>query len=478
MPARHRPTPRHGRAPRLVRPALGLRRGAPGGGVDPRRAGGAGRAGAGRGGAGGRLDGDPARRCCRPPGCWRRSAGGGWRRSGCWRRRASSTTSPAGRRSSAACSSTARPTTSSGRPATRTRAETLVFVAHHDAAQGGLIYRPELTRLVADTFPGVVREADDLAADAAPRRRRAGAARRSPRRCASSAWCVSAGSLLAFGDIATRTVVPGANDNLTAVAVLLELARLLRERPVEGVRVLLVSTGSEESFMEGMRGWVRRHGPALDRDADPRHRARDARLAGADPARGRGDDLDDRLRPRGARLHRRGGAATPAPRCGAACKLGFATDALSALRARAAGPPRSPPATSTRCRPTTTRSATSRATSTSRRWRRARGSPRRRSGEQRAREADRVLAGADLARVLRLLELGHAAGRSAARARPSSRASSSPRTSGSGGSSWRRASAGPSISRASSRWAAIAGSAFFPRVARRSATVKTVTSAA
>ena len=28
--------------------------------------------------------------------------------------------------------------------------------------------------------------------------------------------------------------------------------------------MLLVSTGSEESFMEGMRGWVRRHGPALD----------------------------------------------------------------------------------------------------------------------------------------------------------------------------------------------------------------------
>ena len=59
-------------------------------------------------------------------------------------------------------------------------------------------------------------------------------------------------------------MVPGANDNLTAVAVLLELARLLREEPVRGVRVLLVSTGSEESFMEGMRGWVRRHGPALD----------------------------------------------------------------------------------------------------------------------------------------------------------------------------------------------------------------------
>jgi Zn-dependent M28 family amino/carboxypeptidase len=57
--------------------------------------------------------------------------------------------------------------------------------------------------------------------------------------------------------------VPGANDNLSGVAVLLELARALDERPVEGVRVLLVSTGSEESFMEGMRGFARRHFPGL-----------------------------------------------------------------------------------------------------------------------------------------------------------------------------------------------------------------------
>ena len=31
--------------------------------------------------------------------------------------------------------------------------DTLVFVAHHDAANGGLIFRPEPNRLVADTFP-------------------------------------------------------------------------------------------------------------------------------------------------------------------------------------------------------------------------------------------------------------------------------------------------------------------------------------
>ena len=48
--------------------------------------------------------------------------------------------------------------------------------------------------------------------------------------------------------------------------MLVELARALRERPVRGVRVLLVSTGSEESFMEGMRGFARRHFGALSKE--------------------------------------------------------------------------------------------------------------------------------------------------------------------------------------------------------------------
>ena len=47
---------------------------------------------------------------------------------------------------------------------------------------------------------------------------------------------------------------------------LLELARRLAAEPTTSVRVLLVSTGSEESFMEGMQAFMRRHGPALSRD--------------------------------------------------------------------------------------------------------------------------------------------------------------------------------------------------------------------
>jgi Zn-dependent M28 family amino/carboxypeptidase len=76
-------------------------------------------------------------------------------------------------------------------------------------------------------------------------------------------------SLFAVGDIAARSVVPGANDNLAAVAVLVELARLLAEEPPEGVRVLLLSTGSEESFMEGMRGFVARVTPGAQAGGCP-----------------------------------------------------------------------------------------------------------------------------------------------------------------------------------------------------------------
>jgi len=140
---------------------------------------------------------------------------------------------------------------------------TVVFVAHHDAAHGGLVFDPRLVHALADTFPRwyerqeawpplmgpVVAGPALVAAGAlagAPRVRRAGAA-------------VALGAALAFADIGARRVVPGANDNLTGVATLVELGRRLAERPADGVRVLLVSTGSEESFMEGMRGFARRH---------------------------------------------------------------------------------------------------------------------------------------------------------------------------------------------------------------------------
>jgi hypothetical protein len=68
-------------------------------------------------------------------------------------------------RRSAPAARTATTSTSSGEAGDPDAAETLVFVAHHDAAHGGLIFRPELTRW-SPTRSRLVRAPDDLAADA------------------------------------------------------------------------------------------------------------------------------------------------------------------------------------------------------------------------------------------------------------------------------------------------------------------------
>jgi Zn-dependent M28 family amino/carboxypeptidase len=74
------------------------------------------------------------------------------------------------------------------------------------------------------------------------------------------------GTAAAMADIARSPVSPGASDNLSAVAVLLEVAESLEREPVKGLRVLLVSTGSEESFMEGMRRFLERWDEDLPKD--------------------------------------------------------------------------------------------------------------------------------------------------------------------------------------------------------------------
>jgi hypothetical protein len=151
------------------------------------------------------------------------------------------------------------------------RAErTIVFVSHHDAAHGGLIFAPQFVTIPADLFPGWYAGQEtsppvmQLVA-AGPALVALGALAGS-RRLRLAGTVLSFGSALAFADIAARKVVPGANDNLTAVATLLDLARLLAADPPTGVRVILLSTGSEESFMEGMRGFGRRHFPSLPRE--------------------------------------------------------------------------------------------------------------------------------------------------------------------------------------------------------------------
>jgi len=75
------------------------------------------------------------------------------------------------------------------------------------------------------------------------------------------------GSMAAMADIGSRKSVPAANDNGTAVVALLALAQRFLADPPEGIRVILLSTGSEESFSEGMKAFGERHFDTLPRDS-------------------------------------------------------------------------------------------------------------------------------------------------------------------------------------------------------------------
>ncbi len=148
---------------------------------------------------------------------------------------------------------------------------TVVFVAHHDAAHSGLIYSPELPRFAREHFSDLVDRSDRhvpvlFGVWLGPLLTALGGALGSKRLSVLGAvFC--AGATAAMADIGLRGVVPGANDNLSSVGVLVALADALRVRAVPGVRVLLVSTGSEESFMEGMQAFGRRHFAALPRES-------------------------------------------------------------------------------------------------------------------------------------------------------------------------------------------------------------------
>jgi Zn-dependent M28 family amino/carboxypeptidase len=67
-----------------------------------------------------------------------------------------------------------------------------------------------------------------------------------------------------FADVALHPPVPGANDNASGVAALLGVAADLAGSHPASLRVVLLSTGSEETMLEGMDAFLRRHGGELD----------------------------------------------------------------------------------------------------------------------------------------------------------------------------------------------------------------------
>jgi Peptidase family M28 len=147
---------------------------------------------------------------------------------------------------------------------------TLVVLAHHDAAQTGRIFDPRFQVFLGDRFPGILERIDTSLplwwpVVAAPALVAAGAWR-GRRGLLAAGVAGSAIASAVFEDVARSPVVPGANDNLSAVAVLVALAERLRDEPSAGLRVLLVSCGAEEVVQGGIHGFARRHFPTLDRD--------------------------------------------------------------------------------------------------------------------------------------------------------------------------------------------------------------------
>lgn len=135
---------------------------------------------------------------------------------------------------------------------------TLLLAAHLDAANTAWVWHPALAaadrgraaRTHAMT-PLMAPITAALGAGAAacllPRRSRAG---RGLRAVAGAVLATGLAGLVSVGRGAT---VPGASDNATGVAVLLDLARRLAAEPPAGTDVLLLLPGTEEAGMGGMR---------------------------------------------------------------------------------------------------------------------------------------------------------------------------------------------------------------------------------
>jgi hypothetical protein len=146
---------------------------------------------------------------------------------------------------------------------------TVVLISHHDAAHSGLVFHPAIPELAArygltektDTSPPLMAPVVGGPVLAA-----LGAA--TGRKLLSRIGLVlGLGSVAAMTDIGLRKSVPAANDNGTAVVALLALAQRFVAEPPQGVRVILLSTGSEESFSEGIKAFGERHFDSLPRES-------------------------------------------------------------------------------------------------------------------------------------------------------------------------------------------------------------------
>jgi hypothetical protein len=152
----------------------------------------------------------------------------------------------------------------------RSAQRTVVLTAHHDAPHSGLIFHPKPTELLIRHAPRVLARAESdppiwMPVLAAPSLVAIGAAT-GRRLLVRAGTCLAAIVAATLADIARRDPVPGAIDNATGVATLIELANRLAAQPPANLHVMLVWTGAEEALWEGMQGFARRHFPSLPQE--------------------------------------------------------------------------------------------------------------------------------------------------------------------------------------------------------------------
>jgi len=148
--------------------------------------------------------------------------------------------------------------------------DTVVVIAHMDAAHWSLLFHPGVSRFVGTRFPDLLERTETtpplmFPVVGGPLLIAAGALLgRRGRLLQGTGTFLALATAAIMVEIGSRSVVPGANDNLSGVVTLLGVARALRAEPIDGLRVILLCTGSEESFMEGMQAYARRHFAQLD----------------------------------------------------------------------------------------------------------------------------------------------------------------------------------------------------------------------
>ncbi len=145
---------------------------------------------------------------------------------------------------------------------------TLLVMAHHDAGRTGKMFDQSLQKALWKRFPKRIESINSSIpmwwpAFTAPVAVAVGllTGLRSLR-LAGAAVCAVAWGLLV--DIMRSPTVPGANDNLSAVALLVALAERLRYEPIPGVRIVLLSAGAEEELQGGVYGYLEAHQAELD----------------------------------------------------------------------------------------------------------------------------------------------------------------------------------------------------------------------